>query len=41
MPGYIIYQYFLEFEQAPGVDDRQGSLACSSPWGHKKSDMTE
>ena len=30
-----------EFEQAPGVDDRQGSLACCSPWGHKESDMTE
>ena len=22
-----------EFEQAPGVGDRQGSLACISPWG--------
>ena len=22
-----------EFEQAPGVGDRQGSLACYSPWG--------
>ena len=31
-----------EFEQAPGVDDGQGSLVCgSSPWGHKESDMTE
>ena len=30
-----------EFEQAPGVDDGQGSLACCSPWGHKESDMTE
>ena len=30
-----------EFEQAPGVGDGQGSLACSSPWGHKESDMTE
>ena len=30
-----------EFEQAPGVDDGQGSLACCSPWGHKKADMTE
>ena len=29
------------FEQAPGVGDRQGSLACCSPWGHKESDMTE
>ena len=30
-----------ESEQAPGVDDGQGSLACFSPWGHKESDMTE
>ena len=22
-----------EFEQAPGVGDRQGSLVCYSPWG--------
>ena len=30
-----------EFEQAPGVGDGQGSLACCSPWGHKELDMTE
>ena len=24
-----------EFEQAPGVGDGQGSLACYSPWGRK------
>ena len=30
-----------EFEQAPAVGDRQGSLACCSPWGCKESDMTE
>ena len=30
-----------EFEQAPGVGDGQGGLACCSPWGRKKSDMTE
>ena len=30
-----------EFEQAPGVDDRQGSLACCSPWDHKELDTTE
>ena len=30
-----------KFEQAPGVVDGQGSLACCSPWGHKESDMTE
>ena len=30
-----------EFEQALGVSDGQGSLACCSPWGHKESDATE
>ena len=30
-----------EFEQAPGVGDEQGSLACCSAWGRKESDMTE
>ena len=30
-----------EFEQAPGVGDGQGCLACCSPWGHKESDTTE
>ena len=30
-----------EFEQAPGDDDGQRSLACCSPWGHKETDTTE
>ena len=30
-----------EIEQAPGVGDGQGGLACCSPQGHKESDMTE
>ena len=30
-----------EFEQAPGVGDEQGNLACCSPWGCKESDTTE
>ena len=30
-----------EFEQAAGVDDGQGGLACCSPWDRKESDMTE
>ena len=30
-----------EFEQALGVGDGQGSLACCRPWGHKKSDTAE
>ena len=25
----------VEFEQALGDGERQGSLACCSPWGHK------
>ena len=29
-----------EFEQALGVGDGQGRLACCSPWGHKELDMT-
>ena len=30
-----------EFEQAPGVGDGQGGLACCSPWGRKESHTTE
>ena len=30
-----------EFEQALGVGDGQGSLACCSSWGRKESDTTE
>ena len=30
-----------ELEQTPGAGDRQGSLARCSPWGRKKSDITE
>ena len=30
-----------EFEQVPGFDDGQGSLACCSPWSHQESDRTE
>ena len=29
-----------EFEQAPGINDGQGHLACCSPWGHKELDTT-
>ena len=25
-----------EFEQTPGAGDRQGNLACYSPWGHRE-----
>ena len=31
----------MSFEQAPGVGDGQGGLACCSPWGRKESDRTE
>jgi len=30
-----------QFEQAPGVGDGQGSLACCGPWDRKELDMTE
>ena len=30
-----------EFEQALGVGDGQGGLACCSPWGCKESDRTK
>ena len=30
-----------EFEQTLGDSEGQASLACCSPWGHKKSDTTE
>ena len=29
------------FGWTPGVDDRQGGLACCSSWGYKELDMTE
>ena len=40
----LIWPHLLdeqELEQAPGVADGQGNLACCSPWFHKESDMTE
>ena len=30
-----------DFEQALGVGDGQGDLACCNPWGHKVLDTTE
>ena len=35
------HQQLDGFEQAPGVGDGQGRLACCSPWGRKESDTTE
>ena len=31
----------IEFEQALGVGDGQGGLACCRPWGRRESDTTE
>ena len=41
MVGWHLQLNGREFEQTPGVGDRQGSLACCSPWGREKSDTTE
>ena len=41
MVGWHHWLNGLEFEQALGVGDGQGSLGCCSPWGHKESDTTE
>ena len=30
-----------KFEQALGVGDELGPLACCSPWGRRELDMTE
>ena len=41
MVGLHHQLYGREFEQAQGVGDGQGGLACYSPWGLKESDTTE
>ena len=41
MVGWDHRVYGHEFEQTLGDGDRQGSLACCSPWGRKESHMTE
>ena len=41
MVGWHHRLHGLEFEQALGVGDEQGSLVCCSPWGRKESDTTE
>ena len=40
MVGWYHWLNGHEFEQALGVGDGQGSLACCSPWGCKESDRT-
>ena len=41
MVGWHYQLDWLEFEQALGVGDGQGSLACCSPWSLKDLDVTE
>ena len=41
MVGWHHWLNGREFEQAPGIGDEQGNLACYSPWGCKESDTTE
>ena len=41
MVGWHHWLNVHEFEQALGVGDGKGSLACCGPWAHKESDMTE
>ena len=41
MVGWLPRLNGHEFEQTLADSERQGSLACYSPWGHKESDTTE
>ena len=41
MVGWHQRLYGHEFEQTPGDSEKQESLACSTQWGRKRSDMTE
>ena len=41
MVGWHHWLNRLEFEEAPGDGEGQGSLVCCSPWGHKESHTTE
>ena len=41
MVGWHHQHFGQEFEQTPGVDNGQRSLASYSPWGRKESDMIE
>ena len=41
MVGWHYLLNGLEFEQALGVGNGQGSLVCCSLWGHKVWDMAE
>ena len=41
MPHLPVYHQLNghEFEQAPGISDGQGNVACCSPWDRKELDM--
>jgi len=41
MVGWLHRLNGHEFEQALGVGDGQGSVACCSPWGLKDSHITD
>ena len=41
MAGWHYRPYGHWFEQALGVGDGQGGLACCNSWGRKESDTTE
>ena len=41
MVGWHHLTGWMWFEQAPGVGDGQGGLACCSPWSHKELDTIE
>ena len=41
MAGWHYQLNGLEFEQAPGGGEGQGSLGCCSPWSRKELDTTE
>ena len=41
MVGWHHWRDTHECEQALGVGDGHGGLACCSPWGHKESDKTK
>ena len=41
MVGWHLQLNERDFKPTPGESERQGSLACCSPWGHRESDTTE
>ena len=41
MVGWHQQLHEYDFEEAPGIGDGQGTLACCSPWGRKELDTIE